>query len=400
MRSRTTQRYTATDKFIWIVTFAYLFVSNTINTTGAVLFGFTLLVLIFTNFKLKFYKYHIFTLQFCLYCYTTMFWALNGRYSIEVANTIFQTLVCLFVFYEYWKNIPDINILLKVLMWAGFAVVIYTYFYYGVEEIVTAEEEGERLENTFNNVNTIAMLTAIVLIIHCYLFMFVKKDWSVVIWLPCLFIIGVTQSRKAFVMIVLGIFLLYYFKQRKKARGDMFVPLLKIMLFVVFGIMVLIILGKTESFAGLYTRMEGLFSSLTGGEDIDASAELRNVYNDVGWRKFLEKPICGWGMNNSRILLSREVGHITYMHNNYIELLSCGGILGLISYYSMYVYLLFKELKYIRIDNSAILIFTWILIRMVIDWGVVAYSTKPAYFYLMIFFIHLDNMRIKYPHIK
>ena len=398
MRSSTNQRYTLTDRFIWIVTFAYLVIANTINSTGAILFGFTLLVLVLTNFKLTIYKYHIFTLQFCLYCYFTMFWALNGRYSIAIANTIFQTLMCLFVFYEYWKNIKDINILLKIQMWAGFAVVMYTYFYYGVEDIVTAEGE-DRLGNEFNNVNVVAMMTALTLIINFYFMLYVKKSWSVIIWIPCLIIIGATQCRKAFVMLIIGMFMLFYFKQRKKAKGDMLLPLLKISLFILIGIVILIILGKTNTFSGLFTRMEGLISSVTGGEDVDASSMVRNNYLNIGWRQFLEKPLFGIGMNNSKILLSMEAGHRTYLHNNYIELMASGGIVGLVSYYSMFIYLLLKEKKYISLDSTAILIFTWILIRFVTDWGAVSYCNKSTYFYLLIFFIHLDHMKKKYPHI-
>ena len=399
MRSYTTQRYTKTDRFIWLVTFVFLIVSNTIAGSGTALFGFTLLVMLFSNFKLKFYKYHIFTLQFCLYCYATTFWALNGRYTIPVCNSIFLTLICLYVFYEYWKDIQDIHILLKIIMWSGVFIVMYTYYFYGFEDIVTAEEKG-RLENDFNNVNTIAMITAVSLIINFYFRLFVKKDWSIVIWIPCLMIIGATQCRKAFVMLVMGMFILYYYKQKKERRGDMLLPLSKILAFVVLGIIVLVVLGKANVFSGLYNRMSGLISYLTGGEDVDASSMVRNMYFDIGWKQFLQTPFVGVGMNNSMILLSQQAGHATYLHNNYIELAACGGIIGVISYYSMFVYILFWELKYVKLDSSATLIIAWILIRLVVDWGAVSYCSRTTFLYLMVFFIHLDNMKKKYPHIR
>ena len=399
MRSNITQRFNKSDRFIWLVTFLYLIVSNTINGSGTVLFGFTFLVLLFSNFKLKFYKYHIFTLQFCLYCYATTFWAFNGRYTISVCNAIFMTLICLFVFYEYWKDVQDIHILLRIIMWAGFFVVIYTYYYYGVEDIVTAEGE-DRLGNEFNNVNTIAMMTAITLIINFYLRLYVKKDWSVLIWIPCLLIIGATQCRKAFVMLIMGIFILYYYKQKMERKGDMLLPITKILVFVLIGIVILLVLGHTNVFSGLYNRMGGLISSVTGGEDIDASSQVRNTFFEIGWRQFLQNPIVGIGMNNSMIILSQQTGRVTYLHNNYIEIASSGGIIGLISYYSMFVYLLSKEIKYIRLDSSAVLIVTWILIRFVTDWGAVSYSSRTTYLYLMVFFIHLDNMKKKYPRIR
>ena len=399
MRSYTSQRYTKTDRFLWLVTFLYLIISNTINGSGTILFGFAFLVMLLSNFKMKFYKYHIFTLQFCLYCYATTFWALNGRYTIVICNTIFLTLLCLFVFYEYWKDVQDIHILLKIIMWAGFFVVLYTYYYYGVEDIVTAEGE-DRLGNEFNNVNTIAMMTATTLIINYYFRLFVKKDWSVLIWIPCLMIIAATQCRKAFVMLIMGVFILYYYKQKMEKRSDMLLPLSKILAFVLLGIIILVVLGHTNVFSGLYNRMGGLISSLTGGEDIDASSHVRNTYLEIGWRQFLQTPFVGIGMNNSMILLSQQTGHATYLHNNYIELASCGGIIAVISYYSIFVYILSKEIKYIKLDSSAILIATWILIKFVTDWGAVSYCSRATFFHLMLFFIHLDLMKKKFPHIR
>ncbi len=399
MQSYTTQRYTKTDRFIWLVTFVFLIVANTIASSATVLFGFTLLVLLFTNFKLKIYKYHIFTLQFCLYCYATTFWALNGRYTIPICSSIFITLLCLYVFYEYWKDIQDIHILLKIIMWTGVFVVLYTYYHYGLEDIVAADEEG-RLENDFKNVNTIAMITAVSLIINFYFRLFVKKDWSIVIWIPCLMIIGATQCRKAFVMLVMGVFILYYYKQKKEKRGDMLLPLSKIIAFVVLGIIILVVLGQANVFSGLYNRMSGLVASLTGGEDVDASTMVRNAYNRIGWEQFLKTPFLGVGINNSMILISQKTGHATYLHNNYLELASCGGIIGVISYYSMFLYILFKEIKYVKFDSSAILIIAWVLIRLVVDWGSVSYCSRTTYLYLMVFFIHLDNMKKKYPRIR
>ena len=224
--------------------------------------------------------------------------------------------------------------------------------------------------------------------------LFVKKDWSILIWLPCLFIIGATQCRKAFVMLVMGMFLMYYYKQRMKKNGDMLLPLTKVFVFVLIGFLVLFILGHNGIFSGLYTRMGGMISALTGGEDVDASSMVRNIYNEIGWKQFLKTPIVGIGINNSMILLAQQVNHATYLHNNYIELLTCGGVIGLISYYSIF------EQKYIKLESSAFLIVTWLLIIFVIDWGVVSYINRMNYFYLMMFFIHLDHLKKKYPHIK
>lgn len=394
------QRYTKSDYFIWFVTFLFFVTSNISDASGPIMFATTLLVLVASNFKLVFYKFHVFTLLFCLYSYATTFWALNGRFTISVSNSIFQTLVCLFVFYSYWKDIRNIRILLKIFMYGGFVVIIYTYYFYGVTSVFDAQSE-HRLDNAFSNVNTISMLAALIVMIDYYFYLFVKKSWwNILLVIPCIIIISATQSRKGLVVLVMSVFILYYYKQMRSRKKDDALPYIKIFSFILIGVVALLILAQTRYFSGLSHRMDGLIASVTGEGQMDASSYMRMLYRNAGWEQFKETPFLGVGMNNSIIVNSRATGHATYLHSNYIELLCNGGIFALILFYAPLLYILFNELKYVKKDSTAVLIATWIMIRLVTDWGAVSYVSKMSYFYLMIFFIHLDNLKRKYPEIK
>ena len=46
------------------------------------------------------------------------------------------------------------------------------------------------------------------------------------------------------------------------------------------------------------------------------------------------------------------------------------------------------------------LVFTLIVIRFITDLGAVSYFTKVTYLQLMIYFLHLESCKIKYPQIK
>ena len=94
------------------------------------------------------------------------------------------------------------------------------------------------------------------------------------------------------------------------------------------------------------------------------------------------------------------MGKSAYLHCNYAEMAADGGVLGLISYYIMFLYVLFKEIKFSKFDNSAVLVITLIIIRLISDWGSVSYYNKLTYFYLMIYYLHLNTMRKRYPQIK
>ena len=82
------------------------------------------------------------------------------------------------------------------------------------------------------------------------------------------------------------------------------------------------------------------------------------------------------------------------MHNNYIEILTCGGILGIITYYLGQIYCLRYLLKGLkRYDETTVLVFILLLLQFVMDFAQVSYFAKDAYFYLMIFFVQVNAIK-------
>ena len=193
--------------------------------------------------------------------------------------------------------------------------------------------------------------------------------------------------------------MLYYLHSRRGPKNNA-LPLLKFMIAAVVILGLVVTLSHTGMFSGAYERMMGMVASWTGEGEVDASTSLRAFYRQVGWDQFLQTPLLGVGIDNSPILLSRVSAHYTYLHCNYAELAACGGLVGLISYYSIHTYILYNELKYIKIDASAVLFFVWITAILLTDWGTVSYYSKRTYFNFMIFFLHIQQMRQRHPHIK
>ena len=393
--------YNNTDKLIIALTWFYLVAFNLFSMSGLatpLMFGITILVLVNINFKMEIFTFHLITMQFCLFCYLSAFWAMNGRLSIYVGSAIFQTLISLWIFYAYYQKLPDVRILFKIVQWSGYFILLYAYFYYGVENIV-ATEEGERLQSEFVNVNILGTLAATVIVIHGYFYLFEKRSADVLMMIPAVFIIGATQSRKALIIAVFGIMALYTVKQMRKNKNNL-IPFAKMVFFFFVFVAALILISKTGLFAGITGRMEGLIASMTGEGDADSSALVRKFYRQIGWIQFSRTPLAGIGMDNARILANIAMGKSAYLHCNYAELAADGGVLGLISYYIIYIYLLYKEMKYVKYDNSAVLVIVLVLVRLLTDWGAVSYYTKSTYFYIMIYYLHVNSMRKKYPRIK
>ena len=374
------KQYDHREKAIIIATFllycSFVILDNT-SYGASFMLGLAIFVIGISNLHFKFTPYLLFTLQFCLYCYATTFWALNGRMTITMGNTILQTIIVMSVFYTAFSPMKDnINTLIKIIMFAGYTVVVYTYFFYGFGSILSLSSDSSRIGNTYNNVNVIGMLAALTVIIHFYLHLFEKKRKDIFFVIPAIIIVGATESRKAIFMVVVGVFLLFFFKARLGPRHNM-LPIIK---FLAAGVVIAILvesLAHTGLFSGASERVQGLIASITGEGEVDSSTSLREYYRQVGWDQFLKTPVAGIGINNSSVLLSM-VGsdHITYLHCNYAELAACGGLLGLISYYSIHVYLMVNELKYIKIDKSAIFFVIWLFLMLTTDWA--AWPSIPA----------------------
>ena len=94
-------------------------------------------------------------------------------------------------------------------------------------------------------------------------------------------------------------------------------------------------------------RMENFIILLTEGTTTEGSLESRMSLIDIAMAHIKKKPWTGYGfdcfkmvsgMNGGGKVDAHSEGY--YSHNNYIELLFGGGIIGLVLYYIPMVYLL------------------------------------------------------------
>jgi len=115
---------------------------------------------------------------------------------------------------------------------------------------------------------------------------------------------------------------------------------------------------------------------------------------EIGLKTFLDHPLFGIGIGNSRELTVVYLGWETYLHNNFVELLASGGIVGFLLYYAMYLYLIsvFWRCRKQYNEEYAICL-TLLLVLLVLDFGRVSYYTKTQYVFLMVMFLETDVLR-------
>jgi len=345
--------------------------------------------------NIEFSKFHWYIIIFGVFCLLSSFWAQDRGASIEKAITVFSLLICYSILFVFYRRFLSIEMLLKAVVWSGYIVVLYSFASFGVDNIINTLLAGERLPNSFSNINGLALVAAFSIVIDFYYGIYKKFTYRNLLMIPSIIFILASVSRKALVFVVLGIAFIVFAKIAKKSIVKALVLLL------VFAVIVVIAyneMHKYEVFSGIVDRVDSLIGVVLKQEVSDSGDVWRVSYQEVGVKQFLKTPILGVGIDNS-YLITAPLGRETYLHNNYIELLACGGIVGLIIYYSIYIYIFYVLLKYKTVKDSLnVICIILALLILIMDVGMVTYYDKINYFYTFLLFLHCEN--IKYKSIK
>lgn len=386
------------ERIIWVLTVILLLSFSVLDTSqyiSIILLGVTgcIFVLDFTfnDFKSKviFSLYHIWGISFAVFCLLSSLWANNSEFAVSKGITILQILICMSVLYNHYSRNFDENLLLSCIEYAGYALAIYTVFFYGIGFIKQGLAAGVRLDNEFANVNSIGIACANAIIVSAYYIICENKKtiFKFPFMLISLIIVAASGSRKALVVLIIGITCLYLFKYASK---NIVKTLLKFSIILSILVMFFSIVLSMQMFDSLNYRMEGLIALVTGTGTIDHSTWLRQQFLKIGLEQFFETPFFGIGIDNARLLLLQHVGFITYLHNNYVELLASGGIVGTSIFYSIYIYVIYKlKLNWSLYSEGKIAILLLILLQLAMDFGSVSYYSKDTYFYIMMFFLFI-----------
>jgi len=136
----------------------------------------------------------------------------------------------------------------------------------------------------------------------------------------------------------------------------------------------IIVLAVFVSLAyALYTspltrRLVPLASYLQGQTVVDTSLLERSQMLSDGIGLWLQRPFFGWGVDQYRVVSSWG----TYAHNNYVELLVDGGLIGLLLYLVVYVSAFFSLVRSWRLSRDP---------RVTADvfWGITALAALAAF---------------------
>ena len=337
--------------------------------------------------------WHVFIALLAAYCAFTSVWALDAEDSLQKGLSLLQILGCMALMYMYYQTKNSVWDMISAIKWAGYAVTVYALIFYGIDNIRDMLSSATRLENDFSNVNSIGMLSAMAIVIEVFELVQNKKlKLSVIAAIPAIIMVAATQSRKALLLVVIGVALVLLVQglEQKLTINNV----VKTLLFWSAGVLCLLALLQIPIFDGVMERMEDLAMNLFESGEGDNSSAMRLRMIALGWKTFLENPIGGIGMGCAHILAKQELAFDAYLHNNFVELLAGGGLIAFCLYYAMYVYLLVNMYEYRKYRNNEFwLCGILLVILLVMDYGAVSYISKQTYFYFMTFFLMLKSLK-------
>ena len=343
---------------------------------------------------LKFDAYILYMLVFGLYCYISALWAENSGYATNKGELIIELLIAMWLMKTVIAkdSAAGFDNLLRLIKWGSYIVLIYTIAAFGWSNFVYIVQNNIRLSNDINNANSIGMCAAFAVVINFYYTLYEGFRISDAMMIPGVVIIAAAGSRKGLVVLVAGCIALLILKNfdNKKLLNSIG----KVAFTVIIGIVLMFFVLQLPMFNNLLDRLFDLGLLLAGKGTRDTSGWSRLQYIKLGIDIFKEHPIAGIGIDNARLYTKSLYGVDHYLHNNFVEMLACGGMIGFVIYYSIYAYILTTLIRNRQFrDKEWDICFVLLMINLAMDYGRVSYLEKETYVYLLLYWLEVNRIK-------
>lgn len=338
---------------------------------------FTVLVVIIVtnNFKINFAinSFKIWGISFWGICFISIVYAMNRSVSFNCIKTLTILFIILFLVDAEIDSQDELETYMKLFLLSLFTMMIYVLFKVDLKSFQLTQH-GEATTGLWNG-NDVGMKCALFIIIALYFWDNNKKiiqRMVMVISMSIAFVlVYFTASRKAFLMVVIGISLFYYLKHPTKKIRNL------IVIFIGIYIVYMLLMNNTTLYNAIGWRIEGALALFNKSGKVDSSALLREKYINVGIAAWKKSALWGYGIDNFRIINLEATGHLTYSHNNFVEMLVGVGGIGFLIYYSYYIKLLYEYIKiYVKHCENQILnvVAICFVLMFLMQFAVVSYS--------------------------
>ena len=372
-------RQTVSGPLFWILTVMYTIAYNSDFRAASILwYGVSIItigVLAYIVSSKYMHKsvgvYALWAVAFFGYSFVSGLWALEPGNIFDPSKTLFLIFAVNILLSFIIENKEDVKNILR----ANFlALVLYLVYIILKVDITQLGEDrlGVGMLGSLWNANDVGLKLCVGFALALY-FGLEKKETALRIcfWVIGLLFAGIslyTGSRKVVLMLI-GVMALFVFLFSRHKITALIVVVVSIVV-MYFAIM------KIEPLYNvLGERIEDMLEGIFGEGTTEGSFNARAEMIKLGWNAFLERPIFGYGLNNFRTLYEQATGKATYSHNNFIEILVSGGLVGFILYYFIYGYVFVKLFKpaFVKRDITAIILFTINLVLIGLQIAAISY---------------------------
>lgn len=359
------------NPFLWWGVIVLVFFTQFLLYRGKICFGIT--------------KYKLWWGSFLIICVVSAIYSINRNDSVAMIKTLIILAIMMVYVESELKDIDSIHRIMKLYVIGIGITLCYVLITQDMNQFQLAQI-GEGNTGRWNG-NDIGMNAAVIVTMSIYLLPKTKKVLMKICYLlidlVSLYLIYWMGSRKTIIFLILAICGIILLKKPRKLIRNILIVL------CIVAISWNAVLEIPALYQNIGWRLEALMASVTGKGAVDSSTLLREKYIEVGIESFKESPVIGYGINTYREINQVKTGHRTYSHNNFIEIAVGLGIVGIISYYWLYVYLIVGYIKnFIRKESTFLINVLFILFGLYLSMqvGLVSYEGITQWMLLLLLY--------------
>ncbi|MBO5370964.1 MAG: O-antigen ligase family protein, partial [Clostridia bacterium] len=295
---------------------------------------------------------------FVAYSVLSLFWAYNKDYVFTQIPLLLACMAMTVIMSDYFVKQNNVELILWTIAIAGVSLALYVILSYGgitrFYESALQEQyslEAQRMGADITNVNVIGMQCGFATVILFYFALIKKYKICYFVMLLPFLTSAASGSRKALILLIAGIVMVAYHHITNDEGRRKYLKVFVGFVILLVGVMTVLSMDIMQTAIGRFQQSMSLFSGNT--EAADGTSQLRLEMILTGLKRFWNEPILGYGLANSRVVNRVTIGYEAYSHNDYIELILNGGLIGFILYYGMIIRILKNYIAIMRTDNDS-----------------------------------------------
>lgn len=370
----------------FIYLFCFLIISNGtfLSTIAKVFFSILVFLGIIINYKKLFNAFSVWIIIYTLFVLSSVLWATYNEFAKQSALTVVYTTVCsLAIPLLLINNKKDLEFFYKIIIILPFIYYIYYLIFYDVPNIFNLRQGASN--QIYNNIGLYA----------AYSFLFVmiyqagkekKCTYYNVFYGIDLLLVIISQSRKSFIYVGIIVILSLIFESKN---------ILKTLLRIFLALGLLILVYQAVKIGLLGDSMKELLLSFEGDAS-DSSYVGRMNQFDISMGLFNQNRLLGLGIGSIEYVCRFIHGQSApIVDNDYLDILSDLGIMGLVVYYGFHLYLLIQYITNKRKWDKKNLLFFILLIILFIQGFLIRGYFNNFYIPILLYLIYCDIRRIR-----